>query len=198
MVHAIPTSATPQIGTPSRPVKLIGGSADEQARVDDRPYQLPSESDFFSQDYLPAPQIQAIAETLIGQWPELATLEDVQIDYLWKKKGGKSGGVLTRGKCSKASGFAAFYSEKEFIIWIGVDNCRATMISRSEMIALVYHELKHIGIDEDEKTGDPIYFVRPHEVEMFHDEVIRYGLWKPALVNADETFAQLRLPVEER
>jgi len=161
-------------------------------------FDIPDDYQFFSQEFLNAPSIEAIASSLIGKWPEFDGLEDLQLRYLWKKKGGAKGGILTLGKCEKVSGLSHYFSEADFVIWIAADNCRELEITKEQMVAEVYHELKHIEIIEDEITQEITYAIRPHDVEMFFDEVNRYGLWREALNGAAETFAQLRLPVEER
>jgi hypothetical protein len=167
----------------------VGGSTrDRTAR-----FKVPSETSFYSQEFLPAPAIAEIGDALIAKWPELGGLEDLTIKYEWKKKGGTKGGKATLGKCSKVSGLTAYYSDADFVIWIAADNCRETKITVGQMEALVFHELKHIEVTEDEETGELGYAVRPHDVEMFYDEVIRYGLWKHDLKGADEVFAQARL-----
>jgi hypothetical protein len=155
-------------------------------------FKIPFGTGFYSQEFLPAPSIAKIGAKLIDKWPELDALEDLTIKYEWKK-GGTQGEKATLGKCTKVSGLAQYYSDADFVIWIAADNCRDMEITDAQVEALVYHELKHISVEEDEQTGEPILAVRPHDVEMFYDEIIRYGLWKDDLKGADEVFAQGRL-----
>lgn len=73
-------------------------------------------------------------------------------------------------------------------------------LSPEQKLALVDHELCHMAQSEDadglprfnQVTGEPIWCIRPHDVEEFDEIVRRHGLWKEDLVSfARETIDAL-------
>lgn len=159
----------------------------------DATFPIPPDGDFFGATFIDAPDIEAIANGLLFKMPEFAGIGDLRVKYVWSRKGGAKNGKATLGKCTKVSGLAQFFGDCDFVVAISADNCRGFQLTNQQMKALVYHELKHIGLDEDEETGDPILSVRPHDVEMFLSELKHYGLWTSDLQAADSAFRQMRL-----
>lgn len=76
----------------------------------------------------------------------------------------------------------------EFLIV--VDAALWTSISPQQREALAFHELLHLRAKEDPETGvpklddegRPVLEIAPHDQEVFHAEIIRYG---PALLELD-------------
>lgn len=155
--------------------------------------RIPNDAAFYSQKFIEAPEISVIAEELIRKWPEFYELSDLDIKYVWQKKGTLKAGKAVFGKCTKVSGLAEFFGECNYVIAIAADLCRAYDFDRETMTALVYHELCHISVEEDEDTGDPILGIKGHDVEMFFDEIKRYGLWTEDLKAAKKAFEQMPL-----
>lgn len=155
--------------------------------------RVPSEISFSGQDFQPAPQIQDLAESLITRYPELANLEEARITYLWAREGGKTRGRSTLGKCIKASGLPKYFTEADYIIWLAADHCRAFGLSQQQIEALTFHELLHAQLDDSGE--DPAWKVRPHDVEMFNEELLRYGAWTSELKSAKDAFEQSPLPL---
>lgn len=154
---------------------------------------IPSEDAFGTDedaiDYLPAPEIKRIADDLIERHQRFAHLADVEIVYLWKAKGGKSGGGDRLGYCAKQSGLVRHFSEAEWVVWLAADNCRLYVLSNRQIEALVYHELSHAG---ENKDGQPV--VIGHDWEGFAHEIEAYGLWHPSLPSIGRAIRQERLP----
>ena len=138
-------------------------------------------------DFLPASGVKEIAQRLIANYPEFDHLEETEIAYAWKRKGGESGGKVTFGKCVKSSGLVKFFGKNTFVIWLAADNCREYGFTAGKLEALIYHELCHAG-EEEAKNGDVKAVVTPHDVEAFASEIERYGLWTDDLVRIKPAF----------
>lgn len=154
----------------------------------------PPESDFEDRDveYIQSADMRELANHLIETKRALRHLKGVRFAYLWKAKGGKSGGKNTLGKCSKTPPLVQTYHHSTFTIWLAADHARDYNLSAHQIEALLYHELCHAVIEEveNEKTGDVSYkpTILAHDLEMFHSEVQEYGLWTSELVQARDTF----------
>lgn len=158
--------------------------------------RVPGDKEFESQatEFLLAADVEQLAGDLIELCPELRKLEEASIGYCWKRKGGESGGSSVFGKCTKPSGLLAFYTERHFIIWLAADHCREWEFGDRELEALIYHELCHAELTEDEDTGQMKAKTLAHEVEMFVSELELYGLWHDSLKRAKYGFDQVELP----
>jgi hypothetical protein len=164
------------------------GEADPAARFD-----VPVERDFYSDQFIEAPTLQRIGQTLIAKWPELADLHQVRIRYLWRKKGAVSAGKNVLGKSTKQSGLAAYFGDCDFTVIIAADFARQYQLTTHQMEACIYHELRHIQVSEDEETGDVILSPRAHDAELFYDEITRYGFWADSLKGTRDVITQLGL-----
>lgn len=169
----------------------------------DEIYRAPYESSFAPKeanedkaDFLPAPDLEAIAADLIQTCPELAHLADLTLVYLWKRKGGQSQGKVNFGFCQKASGLVKFFSEATWIIWLAADHVNAYEMTRRQVEALLHHELLHAGEEVDEE-GKKKPVVAGHDFDGFSHNVERYGLWNQDLRVARRAFEQLPLPAAE-
>lgn len=151
----------------------------------------PKADDAPHDDFIPAPDVARLARLLIAKHRTLFThLDDVVVDYAWKRRGGSSGGKATLGTCVKQSGWAKYKTGCTWLIWLAADHCRSTMTTAFACEALVFHELLHAGADED---GKPT--VIQHDFEGFTREIVEYGLWTRDLVNAGRAVQQLQLPL---
>lgn len=144
-------------------------------------------------DYLPAPQLAALAQELIDRHPSLHHIEGFKVVYLWKRKGGEKNGKATLGTCQKLSGLAKFLSggaqvdeTADFVISLSADHL--ALMSEESITPALHHEMLHVGHDDD---GKPVLWA--HDVEMFTDEVNIYGLWKSDLKEAADALKQARL-----
>ena len=73
------------------------------------------------------------------------------------------------GECKKISPLEKLFCPFDFLIIIYDPNCEG--LNKDQMMTLLWHELNHIGIDED---GEP--FIVPHDVEEFDDIIKEKGL----------------------
>lgn len=142
--------------------------------------------------YSAAPQVERIAEKLIAaHHKHLAT---VPIRYVWRDKATRSKGNVVLGKARKVSGLGAHLvhlvradeppDEVDFFVIEIAADMWATL-SDAQQVALVDHELCHLGVDiPEDPDKDRALVVRGHDLEEFAAVVERHGLWRPAV----ETF----------
>lgn len=157
-------------------------------------YPAPADEDFTDDatgrgyEFMHAPDIEEIAQGVLSDYASyLEDALDWNITYLWKRAGGKDKTKAKLGACQRVSGLASFFAGDEFLIWVGADNVRDHQLTRRNMDALIFHELCHVGRNEN---FGPITV--PHDVEMFIDEVRIFGPWKGDLRNM---VRQLEMPI---
>lgn len=166
----------------------------------DEIYPMPADNDFIylpdridavpvENEYLLSSPIESLSLRLIEECVEFEDLRGtVNIQYFWKREGGKKDGKYTFGKCVKTSGFTRFYSQAHFLIWLAYDHCRLFNFTRYMVEALAFHELKHARM----KASDAglIAALRPHDQELFTDEYKRFGAWRPDLLLLEQAVQQ--------
>lgn len=159
---------------------------------------IPVESDFLADqvEYIVSGELAILAARLIETKRSLKHLNGVRFAFLWKQKGGQSGGKAVLGKCAKTPPLVQAHSFSTFTIWIAVDHLVMFGMTPRQLEALMFHELCHAVIQEVEsEAGDVSYkpVVLKHDVEMFLAEVEEYGLWTTDLSAAQPVF-QRALP----
>ena len=112
-----------------------------------------------------------------------------QIAYLWKRKGGKSKGKPKLGQAQlTTTGLLSFFADYDAVVWLAADNLAE--YDSGQIEAVLYHELLHIGSDEE--TLD-IKLV-PHDFEGFVSELAVYGAYDHDLMQMrDAVFTQAEL-----
>ncbi len=146
-------------------------------------FQGPTDKDFGEAEFIPAPDIRDI-ERLCFE-----SIREAHLVYLWKRIGAEKPRRIL-GKCRRPSGLLAFFSGADFVVWLAANNCQG--LTKFQMEALVFHELKHAAILD----GKPVSI--PHDWEGFAEEIQRYGLWKMDMVPIGEAVCKtLKLPFAE-
>jgi ssDNA-binding Zn-finger/Zn-ribbon topoisomerase 1 len=125
---------------------------------------------------------------LLYEFTEFSYLADARIHFLWKAKGGKSGGREVWGKCKKPGGELAYYSDADYIILFSADHCFKNGLKNWQILALLYHELKHTAVDEN---GN--FTTVGHEFEGFNDELKLFGAWNHSASEIVKTSRELPL-----
>lgn len=122
--------------------------------------------------YRAAEQPEAIGRVLVCSVHR--HLKNREIGYVYREKMERNG-KTTLGKASKVGAKLAYFSDLEFLIEI---NWQAWAgLTARQRIALVDHELCHLGI-EDTEDGERLLMI-PHDLEEFNAIVQRWGLWQP-------------------
>lgn len=155
-------------------------------------YNVPLDAFFVAPDgteveFLIDDGLTAIGNRLIDNHESLSHLAEARVAFLWKRKGGKTGGRLKFGQCQKPTGLLAYFSNLDFAVWLAADHCTATMFTNLQVEALVFHELKHAGFKESEE-GERTWTVEGHDWEGFAEEIRLYGDWMPDISNIREAF----------
>lgn len=169
-----------------RPRKLIlGGEPDEL-------FHVPG-TDVFERegDFAEAQGCEKIGEALIQTLDCFSSLRNASIVYLWKRKAANKP-KLKMGRCNRPSGLLRHFSHADFVIWFAANNCRDVAITRWQMEALIFHELKHAKMEDGEAV------IVPHDWEGFADEIERYGFWKRDILPIAASVSNaLTLPFDE-
>lgn len=158
------TTTTTPTGETTR--RLVSGRADP-----DEAYRVPN----INAEFELAPDLQDIANTLIVK--KFPDFPECAITYVWKGRGGSTNGAATLGKTVKATGLTGFFSKVDYVIWLAADHVYDEKMTRYQVEAALFHELCHIGFEEDE--GDVTLTMNPHDFEGFRREIEEYGFWKP-------------------
>jgi hypothetical protein len=157
----------------------------------ERPFDVPVESDFGDKDWLAAPDVKDMAERLVRKHEGIfGHYIDLDIAFLWKRKGGKANGKPKLGEAVKVGGLTTAFTDAQIVIWLAADNVYEAMLTTHQAEALVFRQLKRTGLDENGKPE-----IKGFDFWGFEDEVKAYGLWNSDLQGAGEAFQQLRLQI---
>lgn len=167
---------------------ITGGDPDER-------FPVPSKGFFGGAEFMVSPDLEEVGNDLIRLAPELEDIDThpPKIVYVWREKAKKKQGKTSLGFSNKVSGLAKFFGKCDWVIEIGADICREIKITRFQIEALLFHELNHIEVVIDDKTGDVSWNVRAEEFYAFSSELRRYGAWFTDLERASTAFAQMPL-----
>ncbi len=146
-------------------------------RRSSRQLRAPDPIDFGTNEYMAAPDLEAIGASLIRRTLSFTHLEQAVVTYLWKSKGGNGKGKRTLGKCQKPSGLLYHFAACDFVIWLAADHVRELQFDARRIEALVFHELCHADYEEDEENGAGRFTIAGHDVEAFMSEVRSYGAY---------------------
>jgi hypothetical protein len=139
-----------------------------------------------------ADEVKAIAESLIEEFHE--HIADLTVLYVFRSEHAEEAGKVVLGKAKKVTGLNAYLAwrhlaEEEsgsavasfYVVEIAHDTWCA--LTGPQRIALVDHELSHIGPDG----------IVSHDIEEFRGVIERHGLWRPALEEFIEASKQVPL-----
>ena len=94
----------------------------------------------------------------------------ISVDFVTSQKQKKVGKEkIVLAECKKVQEFYKLYCPFDFIIVIYELNCEG--LTDEQMQILIWHELLHIGIDEN---GN--HYIRPHDIEDFEAIINQHGL----------------------
>jgi hypothetical protein len=140
-------------------------------------FVVPNDEDFSNNEYMDAPELEAIAAQHIAQYPDkFGWLSRVQLRYRWKRKGGKTKGKPSFGKTIPLSGLWFYEIDADYIITISADHVREFRFSQFQVEALMMHMLCYPKQTEDGDAG-----MTSPDVTEFSFVVEKCGLWEPSL-----------------
>lgn len=141
----------------------------------------------FSGEVISAEDLRDVAGRLIGKRTAFKHLASVEIDYLWKRKGGSRAGMPILGACQRVSGIWQAFTEATWVVWLAADNCAS--FTNWLIQCNLTHQLLHAGEGEG---GEPA--VVGHDFEGFAKELEWCGAWTEGLTVATRAVSQLQLP----
>jgi hypothetical protein len=145
-----------------------GGFALEQ------PYAVPSDSAFQGREFIIDPDdlVQIRKDLVFECAPLFNHLQAASIEMAWKRKGGMANGGVQGHGHKRSDTHAVAHGAKEFLLWVAADISREGPLTRTEIEAAVYHEMCHLGYNEN--TNEVKIVDEP--VKYFPSEKRRYGL----------------------
>lgn len=117
-----------------------------------------------------------IAKELIETEPALDEIRDseVTIIYLSSEHEKTQDGKAVLGQCEKIQEKYRWAIPCDFTITLFEPNIED--LTEEQIRIVILHELLHVGIRFNEKTGEEDYYVVPHDVEDFRMLIDRYGI----------------------
>jgi hypothetical protein len=137
--------------------------------------------------YMDAPDAAAIGAVLIEAIH--THLEGWRIAYVFREKMAHHD-KITLAKASKAGSKIEYFTGFDALIEVNWQTWRA--LTKTQRLALIDHELKHFGREEDEDTGDENLVMLGHDIEEFRDIVSRWGFWMPDVAAFAKTIRDQR------
>lgn len=118
--------------------------------------------------------LSGMARRLISSMPELRYIAEsrVRIVFLTSELEKTRGGRAVLGQCETVPEKFRWRIPYDFMITVFSPNVER--LSRKQLRILLFHELLHVGIEED--GNEEKYFVREHDYEEFRAIIRRYGL----------------------
>lgn len=118
--------------------------------------------------------LAVLGEDVIRAEPSLRWIlqADIRIGFMVSDKEKKKSGKPVLGDCRLVSEPWNAFCPFDFLITVYLGNT-AGMTDRQLQI-LLHHELLHVGMDE--RNGEPVYKVNPHDIEEFREIADRYGI----------------------
>lgn len=120
--------------------------------------------------------VKEIAEAVLDRMPQLAYIRDsgVRIAYMESDQKKRKNGGPVYADCEKVKPKFRAQMPYDFIITVYSKNC--TAMTGDTLRLLLFHELMHVGAQRDEE-GDLRTWIRPHDVEDFHEITDRVGTY---------------------
>lgn len=155
-------------------------------------YRLPKADTLFvdGAKLAPAPDLDVIVGHLINKHDEHGALREFHIKVLWR-----DGEPDWLGHAKPKGEEDRLLSGVDAVILIAWQQCRAFKITAHQMEALLYHELCHFEINEDEKGRRTLKGRKFHDIEEFHAVIAKYGDWRHDVKAMDQQLA-MHLEIE--
>ena len=117
---------------------------------------------------------RTIAERVIRDHEELHFIKEYgcRVAYLESDEGKTKGKKDVLGECIKVQKTYEWICQYDFVIVIYAPN--TFMLEDDQLSILLWHELQHIGLNEDGE--EPSFYVVPHDIEDFSNILELYGL----------------------
>lgn len=121
-------------------------------------------------------EYKKMGDELIRKVPELKWIKECGIKIVWmdstEKKMKSRGHGIVYAECKMLPKWVQALAPYDFAIIVYSDNCLG--LTENQMRILLWHELLHIGIEEE--GLNPIYMTNPHDIEEFRSIIGKFGL----------------------
>lgn len=120
-------------------------------------------------------EYEIIGKMLIETMPELDYIRDsmARIVFLESNEQKKKDRRIIFADCSKVEAKYKWCCNYDFMITVYQPNVELYEFNAEQIEALIFHELLHVGIDNE--GNEPSYYVAPHDIEEFYSVINRYG-----------------------
>jgi hypothetical protein len=143
-------------------------------------------------EFKDAPEVAEVAARMID---DINThLAEARIKFMFRTGKWEKRGRTIYGKAEKVGQKWKFLSDFDFLIVINRDGWFQNNMDVRK--AVLDHELTHCARGEDDKMGNPKWYIQDHSVEDFPAVIKRHGLWTASLqrlVQAKTEYEQISL-----
>ena len=138
-------------------------------------------------EILPDEDLTALAREVIEKEKIFLSVPEPKIEFLIVKPY-ISKKIVAR--CIKANQELKYFSKSDYIIEMSDDVwCQ---VDKETLYVILYHELLHIDIKSNIKTGDYDYNIADHDVKDFHKIISKYGIdWFDKLNTMTQSIREL-------
>lgn len=178
---------------------VVEEAGDDTAALDEQwmkaRAKVPEPEAFEEDEFVHAPELETLAETLIKRYDLPA--QHFPVTVLWAKRGGSAKGRPVITKCQKLSGLTKWAMQNaQFAIWVAADHAVAYELTNYQIEAALHESLVQIdaSVDDDGVTTPRI---KSADIEGYSENIIRYGTWKSSLKRMSSAFKQARLIPED-
>lgn len=118
-------------------------------------------------------EVAELAEEVISENRDLEWIRTsgVSIGYLTSEQVKRKSSGYVFAECYLVKPIQQPYCPHDFLIIVYLPNIAG--MTREQLKILLYHELLHVSTDG--KSGEPMFRIRPHDVEDFREIITRYG-----------------------
>ena len=158
--------------------------------VSDEAFPLPDIEEFYG-EFLPDESLDALLAAIRGHFHAFDRFRGLNIKIFWQNDAGKEEGRIKIGSSSKQNSITRYLANVDWVIFVNHKAAAQYGLTNWQMEACVFHQLMHIEVEHE---GDAIKLkTHPHDIGLFHAEVINYGAWYFDLKNTARSFEQAGL-----
>lgn len=124
--------------------------------------------------------MRQVEQLIRADHPDLVEVID-RILVIFRDPGAKEGGRPVLGKHGKVSDRSNIVGGTNYVFFMELNaESWASDLDTTQKEALLFHHLSGMGSEENEKTGETKFILRPPDVVGYVEEFERYGLaWRP-------------------
>lgn len=138
----------------------------------------PGKEGFGGKPYKSAPDLAQLAARVMNKHQlRFTVVQNFEVEYLWKARGGTERNEPKYGDCVMPGGLTKFFAKLDFVIWFAADHLGELSLSDDQYEALMFRQLSKIGTNEN--TESPLLV--GYDFAGFNAELQAYGPWEEQL-----------------